>query len=122
MKKLFKVLLVVVCLLVLLAALGITVTIGWRPFFGPRHRAVTDRHFEATPERLARGEYLVRSTLACLDCHSDHDFKSGDMQPLTGHVGAGWVIEEEGLPGRIVAQNLTPDRETGGGNWTDDQL
>jgi hypothetical protein len=26
------------------------------------------------------------------------------------------------LPGRIVAPNITPDPETGAGNWTDDQL
>jgi len=26
------------------------------------------------------------------------------------------------LPGRIVAANITPDRETGAGTWTDDQL
>src|SRR5262249_45995367 len=26
------------------------------------------------------------------------------------------------LPGKIVAPNLTPDRETGAGAWTDDQL
>jgi hypothetical protein len=26
------------------------------------------------------------------------------------------------LPGRIVASNITPDPETGAGNWTDDQL
>lgn len=122
MKKLFKVLLVAVCLLVVLAVLGVTVTIGWKPFFGPSSRALTNRRFEATPERLARGKYLVESTLVCLDCHSDHDWKSADMQPLAGRAGAGWVIEEEGLPGRIVAQNLTPDRETGAGSWTDDQL
>jgi mono/diheme cytochrome c family protein len=28
----------------------------------------------------------------------------------------------EGLPGEVWAPNLTPDRETGAGNWTDDQL
>ena len=25
-------------------------------------------------------------------------------------------------PGRIVAPNITPDPETGAGNWSDDQL
>jgi hypothetical protein len=28
----------------------------------------------------------------------------------------------EGLPGRIVAPNLTPDHETGIGNWSRDAL
>src|SRR5262249_22359481 len=27
-----------------------------------------------------------------------------------------------GLPGRVVAPNLTPEAETGAGKWTDDQL
>jgi mono/diheme cytochrome c family protein len=28
----------------------------------------------------------------------------------------------EGLPGRVVAPNITPDPQTGSGTWTDDQL
>jgi hypothetical protein len=35
---------------------GITFTIGWRPLIGARKRALTDRKFEATPQRLARGK------------------------------------------------------------------
>ena len=122
MTKVFKVLLVVVCLLAVIAALAITFTIGWRPIIGPRARALTDRKFETTPQRMERGRYLVKSTILCLDCHSDHDWKAEGMPPLPGRDGAGWIVEEEGLPGRVVAQNLTPDRETGAGNWTDDQL
>jgi mono/diheme cytochrome c family protein len=41
---------------------------------------------------------------------------------VPGTEGAGEVQPEVGLPGRIVAPNLTPDRETGAGNWTDDQF
>ena len=39
---------------------GSRLTIGWRPFIGPRVRPLTSRVFERTPERLARGKYLVR--------------------------------------------------------------
>jgi hypothetical protein len=28
----------------------------------------------------------------------------------------------EGLPGRVVSPNITPDPETGAGTWTDEQL
>jgi len=122
MKKLLKILLVAVCLLGVLAALAITVTVGWRPFFGPRARALTNRHFEATPERLARGEYLVRGVLGCIDCHSEHDWKTAAGSVLPGREGAGVIFPAEGLPGRIVATNITSDRETGVGAWTDDQL
>jgi mono/diheme cytochrome c family protein len=37
-------------------------------------------------------------------------------------IGAGEVIPLIGLPGRVVAPNLTADGETGAGNWTDDQF
>ena len=37
-------------------------------------------------------------------------------------VGAGQDIPMKGLPGRVVAPNITPDPETGAGNWTDDEL
>ena len=41
---------------------------------------------------------------------------------LPGKEGAGEPLPYVGLPGRIVAPNLTPDPETGAGNWTDDQI
>jgi mono/diheme cytochrome c family protein len=122
MNKFLRILLIAVCVLVVAAAVGITFTIGWRPFIGPRSRAVTGRHFEATPARLARGEYLVRGVLLCFDCHSEHDWKAPGMPPTPGMEGAGEVFPEEDLPGRVVAQNITPDRETGVGTWTDDEL
>jgi mono/diheme cytochrome c family protein len=31
-------------------------------------------------------------------------------------------MDSAGLPGRVIASNLTPDPETGAGNWTDDQF
>jgi len=111
--------------LVILALLivGITFTIGWRPFIGPRTRALTDRKFEATPERVARGRYMVNAVYGCLACHSERDQKAEGMPALADKVGAGTVFGEGSeLPGRIIAPNLTPDKETGAGNWTDDML
>ena len=122
MSKVLKILAVVVCLLVLVAAAAITFTIGWRPFLGPRARPLTGRRFESTPQRLARGEYLVRGVLGCLDCHSPHDWNAAGAPELAGKIGAGQVFPAEGFPGRIVASNITPDRETGAGTWTDDQF
>ncbi|MGC2327744.1 MAG: c-type cytochrome [Candidatus Sulfotelmatobacter sp.] len=37
-------------------------------------------------------------------------------------LGAGEVFPLSGLPGTLVAPNLTPDPETGAGTWSDDQL
>jgi hypothetical protein len=59
MNKLGKTLGVLVALLVFVVAVGITFTIGWRPFIGPRTRPLTALKFQSTPERLARGKYLV---------------------------------------------------------------
>lgn len=105
---------------VLVAA--VSFTIGWRPFLGPQVRPLTNRKFEPTPERLARGRYLANAVMGCTDCHSDHDFKAPGAPALEARLGAGAIFPAAGLPGTVIAPNLTPDRETGAGNWSDDQL
>jgi hypothetical protein len=122
MKKLGKVLLVLLGLLGVLLAAAISLTIGWRPFLGPQARPLTERRFESTPERLARGQYLATSVSGCLFCHSEHDWTAPGTPILPGRQGAGETLPYIDLPGQIVAPNLTPDPETGAGNWTDDQI
>jgi len=117
-----RIFLYVVGFLVFILAIAVTFTIGWRPVLGARSRPLTNRHFDATPKRLARGEYLVRGVLGCLDCHSEHDWKAPGAPSVPGREGAGQIFPGEGFPGRIVATNLTPDPETGTGNWSDDQF
>jgi hypothetical protein len=114
-------LLMVVCLVVLLAV-GITLTIGWRPIVGPRTRPLTNRVFERTPERWARGKYIVENLAACADCHSPHEWTKHDAPIPLGMEGAGQEFLLQGLPGHVVAPNLTPDTETGSGTWSDDAL
>ena len=104
-------------------AAGITLTVGWRPFLGPRARPLTNRTFERTPERLARGKYLAEDVAVCMDCHSPHDWTKQDAPIPSGMEGAGEDMSIlKGLPGTVVAPNLTPDPETGTGAWTDDML
>jgi hypothetical protein len=55
MKKLVKIALWTVIALVVLLAIGISLTIGWRPILGPRARPLTSRQFERAPQRLERG-------------------------------------------------------------------
>jgi mono/diheme cytochrome c family protein len=108
--------------IVVLVVGAITFTIGWRPFIGPKTRPLTGRKFEATPARMARGQYLVEN-LGCFDCHGEHDWKKHDAPMVPGTRGAGYAeFPMAGLPGRVVPPNITPDPETGAGNWTDDQL
>ena len=73
-----------------------------------------------TPERVARGKRLFDVLMDCSGCHSAHDESRFGRPVLEGAYGAGFVFPAEvGLPGSIVAPNITPDRETGLGAWTD---
>jgi mono/diheme cytochrome c family protein len=120
--KLRRILLIGVAGLATLLVVGISLTIGWRPFIGPRARPLTARKFEPTPERLERGRYIFMGLSACVRCHTPMDLSQRGFPPLPEMIGAGQVLPQGLLPGRIVAPNLTPDAETGAGNWTDDQL
>lgn len=118
-----RIFLIVVLCLAIVFAVGVTATIGWRPFIGPRARPLTNRVFERTPERLARGKYLAEGLNVCMDCHSPHDWTKHDAPIPSGMEGAGEDMSMlKGLPGQVVAPNLTPDPETGSGNWSDDAL
>lgn len=123
MKKLGRVLLIGAGVLAVILAVTITFTIGWRPFIGPRKRALTNRQFERTPERLARGKYIVQGFLDCESCHSPKDWTQhgGPVPPgkeLTGQA----VPDDPDFPGKFNIPNITPDLETGIGKWTDDQI
>jgi mono/diheme cytochrome c family protein len=123
MKKVRRLLGWIVVVLLAGLAIGITFTIGWRPFIGPRARTLTARKFESTPARLARGEYLVNFVSDCMGCHAEHDWTAHDAPILPGTLGAGQDMNLlKGFPGQVTAPNITPDPETGAGTWTDDQL
>jgi mono/diheme cytochrome c family protein len=110
-------------LLVLVLLGGISATIGWRPFIGAKSRPLTDRSFDRTPERLARGEYLTENLLNCFACHSDRDWTQPDAPAIAGTKGGGSpAFPLKDLPGHVVPPNISPDKDTGAGNWTDDQL
>jgi cytochrome c553 len=70
-----------------------------------------------SPARIERGKYLYTAVADCDSCHGERDY-SRLYAPVVAS-GKGSVIPFEGLPGRIVASNITPDRETGIGTWTD---
>lgn len=122
MRRLGKWLLIGGVALAAVLAIAVTLTIGWRPFIGPKARPLTHRTFERTPQRLARGRYIATALSGCVYCHSHHDWSAPGTPIIPGLEGAGEVLPFNDLPGRIVAPNLTPDLETGAGNWTDDQL
>jgi mono/diheme cytochrome c family protein len=122
MKKAGKILLITLVAICLLLVAAISFTIGWRPFIGPRARPTTNRQFERTPERLARGRYLVAALAGCETCHTPKNWDTHGAPNVPGMELAGQVLPVAGLPGRIVASNLTPDPETGSANWSDDEI
>ncbi len=73
----------------------------------------------ADTRAVARGSYLVNTILACGNCHTP---KGTDGQPISGQElsGAGVSFSAPFFVG--AASNITPDRETGIGNWSDAEL
>ena len=73
----------------------------------------------ADPAAVARGKYLVTIT-GCNDCHTPgYFFGKPDMARFLGGSEVGF--EMPGL-GVFYGPNLTPDKATGLGNWTDAQI
>lgn len=120
MKTLFKILAGLVALVVLVAVGGI----GYLEAKFPKRRAVTNLEVERTPERIARGQYLVMHVSDCLGCHSDHYYERWDVPIKPGTEGEGGLIFDKGMgvPGIVAAHNITSDPETGIGKWTDDEV
>jgi mono/diheme cytochrome c family protein len=112
MRKLIGVLLL--CLL-LLAGGGIAYLYLRKPAAVPPAPVVV----EVTPARVARGKYVF--LLAdCDGCHSERDPSRFGAPVVASGRGKGTVLPASlGLPGTVVAPNITPDLETGIGNWSD---
>jgi len=68
--------------------------------------------------RLERGAYLVNSLGACGNCHTPRDAKN---QPVAGMELAGGREFDIEIA-HIVGPNITPDKETGIGEWTEGQI
>jgi hypothetical protein len=90
----------------------------------PAQRPASTEKVEATPARLARGEYLVKHVSDCLHCHSEFDLASYTAPEVPGTEGQGGYPFDErlGIPGMVQAQNITADVETGIGGWTDGEV
>lgn len=71
----------------------------------------------AAETRVARGRYLVEVIGACGNCHTPKG-PQGDLPDQ--HLAGGFSIEEDF--GVAVGSNITPDRETGIGAWTDEEI
>lgn len=67
---------------------------------------------------LERGKYLMESIVACGNCHLQ---RGPQGEPLFDKGLSGGMVFDE-PPFKAYAANITPDRDTGIGKWTDAQL
>lgn len=65
---------------------------------------------DVDPDAVARGEYLVKAS-DCLACHS-----VDDSEAYAGGLGLDTPF------GTYYSPNITPDKETGIGSWTEEQF
>ena len=70
--------------------------------------------------QVAHGKYLVTFG-GCTDYHTPGTFKTGKPDRDKFLAGSDFAFNL-GPAGLVVPRNITPDKETGLGNWTDDQI
>ena len=83
-------------------------------------RPLKDLTYEASPERLSRGKYLTEG-LYCMTCHTERDETQAGWPPLMEKKFSGGLRYKTDSTW-LYAPNLTPDKETGIGNFTDDMI
>ncbi len=74
-------------------------------------------------DKIAYGKYLATAKLDCFGCHSP-DFKTQNIlepEKTPGFFGGGNPFEDE--DGEVTySSNLTPDKNTGIGNWSEEDF
>jgi mono/diheme cytochrome c family protein len=97
--------------LAVVAVVAVVATISW-----------TVGHSNAPPmtkiQKIARGKQLSYAS-GCIDCHTPGTFYG---LPDTTRMMSGSELGWEGPWGVTYPRNLTPDRETGIGSWTEEQI
>ena len=71
----------------------------------------------AQTDLVKRGDYLANGILTCANCHSP----KGMPAAVAGKDYSGGLSWDE-PPFKVTAPNITPDKDTGIGDWTDAQI
>ena len=71
----------------------------------------------AQSDLVKRGDYLVNGLLTCGNCHTPKG-PTGDIKEKAFSGGLSW----DEPPFKVTAPNITQDKETGIGSWTDAQI
>src|SRR5690242_20929407 len=71
----------------------------------------------AQADLVKRGDYLMNTIMTCANCHSP----KGPPAATAGKDYSGGLTWDE-PPFKVTAPNITTDKDTGIGNWTDAQI
>jgi hypothetical protein len=117
MNKILKVTIIVISLLVLIIASGLSYLKFALPDVGPAPEIA----IEGTEQQIERGRYLANHVSVCIDCHSTRDWNKFAGPPTPGTEGRGGELFDQsfGFPGRFVSKNITPYRLE---SWTDGEI
>jgi mono/diheme cytochrome c family protein len=86
-------------------------------------RPTTQETVKATPERLARGEYIVDRLASCGACHTERqsgDASDSESATAGAYLSGGNTLRDAQFT--LWVPNITGDLQTGIGRWTDDEL
>ena len=107
----------------LILALVVVATVGvlWLFLRRPVMAPASSIKVSMASDRIARGKYIFEAVSDCGGCHSQRDFTRFGGPEISTGIGQGVILSDlvKGLPGVVVAPNITPDNETGIGAWTD---
>jgi mono/diheme cytochrome c family protein len=79
--------------------------------------AATSEPLTHTEELVARGDYLVNAVMTCNACHTPFGPNGPDMSK---RLSGGRSFEDPMF--KVTASNITQDKDTGIGNWSDDEI
>lgn len=113
-----KKVLITIGIVIVIAVLGIA---SYLKFALPNVGPAPDLQVQASPEKIARGEYLANHVSLCVDCHSTRDWTrfSGPLVPGTIGKGGEFFGQEAGFPGKFYSKNITPFHLK---DWTDGEI
>ena len=123
MNKIKKIVVRVLAGIAALLVLGILAVVVKFYVLSPKLRPAPVMTAPTNPEAIERGRYLVHHVAACAGCHSQVDETVPGEPVVAGKLGSGRDFGEiPNYPVHIRAPNITPDRETGVGGWTDGEI
>lgn len=116
MRTLVKAVVVLVAVVAVAAVAGVSYLYARYPEVPPAETVT----ITATPEKLARGEYLAQHVTGCVICHAERDMTKYGGPVMPGTLGAGGEFfgdQEQGLA--VYSRNITPAVL---GDWSDGEI